>query len=216
MDKAVQDAVSEQIGQELQAYAQAQTYGEQVRLLDENVAQYDELVPILKLRLEKGMVQPLDVDRVEVTRRNVASQRVVAQANYDLAIAKLKRVMGMPMNETVELTEPLREAGNMRQPSATTFAPSNVLGYKYDEQSVRLYDIDLQRKRSAYLPTLSAYGRLGATAQGNELGGRPSPTAHPDDDHEPRVTLVLEGLVLALDGNPAEGAVVSSSRAARG
>ena len=55
-----------------------------------------------------------------------------------------------------------------------------------------------------------------AAALGNALGGRPSPTAHPDDDHEPRVTLVLEGLVLALDGNPAEGAVVSSSRAARG
>ena len=56
----------------------------------------------------------------------------------------------------------------------------------------------------------------GADAPGDVLGGRPGPPAPPDDDPEPRVTLVLEGLVLALDGNPAEGAVVSSSRAARG
>mgnify|MGYP000965502886 FL=1 len=79
-------------------YAQAQTYREHVKLLEENLKQYDELVPILRLRLEKGVAQQLDLDRVEVTQRNIRSQHTVAQANYEVAVAQLKRVMGMPMD----------------------------------------------------------------------------------------------------------------------
>ncbi len=175
-NQAIADIRAKQTEEQLvydvaRTYAQAQTYREQVRLLDENLKQYDELVPILQLRLRKGVVQQLDVDRVEVTRRNIASQRTVAQANYDLAVARLKRIIGMPLDEQLDLTEPLRTAENMRQPSAVSFAPANLLNYRFDEQSVLMQSIDLRRKRNAFIPTLSAYGRVGTMAQGNELGG---------------------------------------------
>ncbi len=169
-DIRVRQAQERLVYETARSYAQAQTYQEQVRLLDENLAQYEELVPILRLRLEKGVVQAIDLDRVEVTRRNIASQRVVAQANYDLAVARLKRIIGVPIGEELMLTERLPDAGDMRQPSATPFSPSNLLAYAYDERSVLLQRIDLHRKRNAFLPTLSAYGRLGAMAQGNDLG----------------------------------------------
>ncbi|MBX2971510.1 MAG: TolC family protein [Flavobacteriales bacterium] len=152
------------------AYAQAQTYHAQVLLLEENLKQYDELVPILKLRLEKGVAQQLDLDRVEVTQRNIRSQLTVAQANHEVAVAQLKRAMGMPMQEGLVVADRVRPADDMRQPSATPFALSNLLGFKYNEQSVLLYGIDVKRKRNAWLPTLSAYGRYGAMAQGNDLG----------------------------------------------
>lgn len=152
------------------AYAQAQTYREQVTLLDENIKQYEELVPILRLRLEKGVVQQLDVDRVEVTQRNILSQRALAQANYEVALAQLKRTMGMPMQEQLTIADQVRSATDMHQPSGSTFAMDKLLGYRYNEQSLLLQGIDLKRKRNAFLPTLSAYGRYGAMAQGNELG----------------------------------------------
>lgn len=152
------------------AYAQAQTYRAQVRLLEENLKQYDELVPILRLRLEKGVVQPLDLDRVEVTQRNIRSQLTVAQANQEVSIAQLKRTMGMAMDQPLAIADEVRSADDMRQPGNTAFALSNLLGFKYNEQSVLLYGIDLKRKRNAFLPTLSAYGRYGAMAQGNDLG----------------------------------------------
>lgn len=153
------------------AYAQVQTYEAQVQLLEENLKQYDELVPILRLRLEKGVVQPLDLDRVEVTQRNIRSQLTVARANRDVSVAQLKRVMGMPLHEDLVVADQVRSADDMRQPSPTPFALSNLLGFKYNEQSVLLYGIDLKRKRNAWLPTLSAYGRYGAMAMGNDLGG---------------------------------------------
>lgn len=151
------------------AYAQVQTYHAQVQLLEENLKQYDELVPILRLRLEKGVVQPLDLDRVEVTQRNIRSQLTVAQANREVSVAQLKRVMGMPMQEDLVVADQVRSAEDMREPSAAPFALSNLLGFKYNEQSVLLYGIDVKRKRNAWIPTLSAYGRYGAMAQGNEL-----------------------------------------------
>ncbi len=152
------------------AYAQAQTYAEQVKLLAENQKQYDELVPILQLRLAKGVVQELDVDRVQVTQRNIRSQQTVAQANYDVAVAQLKRAMGMPIDQMLSLADTVTGTGNMRQPGTAPFNMGNLLAYRYNEQSVLLYGIDLKRKRNAWLPTLSAYGRYGAVAQGNHLG----------------------------------------------
>jgi outer membrane protein TolC len=152
------------------AYAQVQTYREQVILLDENIKQYEELVPILRLRLAKGVVQQLDVDRVVVTQRNINSQRTLAQANYEVALAQLKRTMGMPVQEQMTIADAVRTAADMHQPSTSAFALDKLLGYRYNQQSELLYGIDLKRKRNAFLPTLSAYGRYGAMAQGNELG----------------------------------------------
>ncbi len=151
------------------AYAQAQTYREQVKLLEENAKQYEELVPILTLRLEKGVAQQLDLDRVEVTQRNIRSQHTVAQANYEVAVAQLKRAMGMPMGQDLSIADEVRSAADMRQPGGSEFELNKLLGYKLNQQSELLYGIDLKRKRNAFLPTLSAYGRYGAMAQGNEL-----------------------------------------------
>lgn len=150
------------------AYAQAQTYGEQLRLLAANMEQYDQLVPILKLRLEKGVVQPLDVDRVEVTQRNIRSQLTVAQANYNVSVDQLKRVIGMPLSTTVDLTDDLAKPGGLNA-SSTTYSTDNLSAYQLSQQNILLYSIDLKRKRNAFLPTLSAYGRYGAMAQGNDL-----------------------------------------------
>lgn len=153
------------------AYAQALIHQEQVRLLAENQKQYDELVPILQLRLEKGVVQQLDVDRVEVTRRNIISQRTVAQANYDLAIAQLQRVIGMPLENKLTLSDPVELAAGLRTPTPDPFYLEGLSSHRLSEQSILLKEIDMKRKRSMRLPTLSSYGRFGALAQGDDFGG---------------------------------------------
>ena len=151
------------------AYAQAQSYREQVKLLEANGRQYDELVRILKVRLENGVVQQLDADRVEVTQRNIASQLRVAQANYEVSLDQLKRTMGMPLGEALEVLDAVRTDA-AEAPGTTDFSLDKVLAHQYNQQSELLYGIDLKRKRNMWLPTLSAYCRYGAMAQGNDLG----------------------------------------------
>lgn len=153
------------------AYAQALIHKEQVRLLEANQAQYDELVPILRLRLEKGVAQPLEVDRVEVTRRNIISQRTVAEANYELAIAQLKRVIGMPLTDDLKLTDAIELASALRQPTPAPFALATLNSYRISEQSILQKHLELKRRRAQALPTLGTYSRFGGLAQGDELGG---------------------------------------------
>ncbi len=152
------------------SYAQALIYQEQVRLLGENQKQYDELVPILRLRLEKGVAQQLEVDRVEVTRRNIISQRTVAEANYELAIAQLQRVIGMPLNDQLTLSDPVELASSLKEPTTAPFAMSSLSNHRLSEQSILLKDIELKRRRNLRLPTLSSYSRFGALAQGDDFG----------------------------------------------
>ncbi|MBK9289824.1 MAG: TolC family protein [Flavobacteriales bacterium] len=152
------------------AYASALTYREQARLLDDNQRQYDELLPLLKLRLEKGVAQPLDVDRMEVTQRNLRSQYTAAQASYEIAVDQLKKVIGMPLDQPLELADSVLTTEDQLSYKGSGFSLTNLRTYKYSEQSLLLYGIDLKRKRNAFLPTLGAYGRYGAMAQGNDLG----------------------------------------------
>ncbi len=152
------------------AYAEALTYREQIRLLEDNLQQYDELVPILELREAKGVAQPLDLDRTQVTQRNIRSQFTVAQAQYDIAVDRLKQVIGMPLAQPLDLTDSILDPSKVGTNRTKSFALNNLLEYKYSEQSLLLYGIDLKRRRNAFLPTLSAFGRYGAMAQGNELG----------------------------------------------
>ena len=169
-DIQLQQAEEKLIYDVARAYAEALTYREQTRLLADNLQQYDDLLPILQLRQEKGVAQPLDLDRTQVTQRNIKSQYTVSQANYDVAVDRLKQVIGMPLDQLVELTDSILDPRNIGALGSDGFVLGNLLEYKYSEQMLLLYGIDLKSKRNAFLPTLSAYGRYGTMAQGNDLG----------------------------------------------
>ncbi|MBK9629191.1 MAG: TolC family protein [Flavobacteriales bacterium] len=94
----------------------------------------------------------------------------MSQANYDVAVDRLKQVIGMPLDQLVELTDSILDPRNIGALGSDGFVLGNLLEYKYSEQMLLLYGLDLKSKRNAFLPTLSAYGRYGTMAQGNDLG----------------------------------------------
>jgi outer membrane protein len=151
-------------------YAEALSFREQARLLADNLQQYEELVPILQLRDSKGVAQPLDLDRTLVTQRNIRSQHTVAQAQYDIAVDRLKQVIGMPLDKDLELRDSILDPRRIADPRTDGFVLKNLLEYQYSEQTLLLAGIEVKRKRNAFLPSLSAFGRYGTIAQGNDLG----------------------------------------------
>jgi outer membrane protein len=152
------------------AYAAALTTRLKVQLLDANQAQYDSLVPLMELRRSMGVAQALDVDRLEVARRNILSQRTVAQANMELSMGQLKQIIGMPLATDIVLVDTLPVGGQLIATTQGPFSLDRLNAYRYAETALLLNGIDVRRKRNAYLPTLSAFGRYGANAQGNDLG----------------------------------------------
>jgi len=143
---------------------------ERMRLLDENEKKLEELLRIQKLQLEKGVIQKVDVDRVQVNYNNTLSQKKAVQMSYDLALNQLKNAMGMELDEPLTINESLDYESMAVANVELETDIHNTWDYKIQEQNLRLQEIDLSRKRASVLPTLSAYARYGAQTFSNNFG----------------------------------------------
>jgi len=151
------------------AYYQILSYKEQIKLLSQNEKKLDELLTVQKLQLEKGVITRTVVNRIQVNYNNVASQKKVAETNYNLALIRLKNVMGISLDKELAIIDSINYKQDVVMPSVSDFDVKNKIDYQILEKNILFQEIDLQRKRSMTLPTLSAYGRYGASAFGNDF-----------------------------------------------
>lgn len=152
------------------AYYQVMIYREQEKLLAENEKKYQELLPALKLQYEKGVAKKIDYDRVRVNLLNIQSQKQVVQTNYEVALNQLKNAIGMPLDAPLAITDSVNISTSLQPLAGQEFSPANKLDHKIQQQYIDLQNIDVKRKRAAYLPTLSMYYRYGQQAFGGTLG----------------------------------------------
>jgi outer membrane protein TolC len=151
------------------AYYQVLTVEQQARLLLENKKQYDDLLRIMALQLEKGVIRKLDYDRTKVALNNITSQLALLETNKVMATNQLKMAMGMPFDGTLEIdTTQLPE--DITMPQDESFSSENRLDYQILNQQMVLQEYDYKMKKMAVVPTLSAYARYGANAYSKEFG----------------------------------------------
>lgn len=151
------------------SYFQVLVYVEQEKIILENEKKYRELLEILKLRLEKGVIKKTDFDRTKVSLNNIISQKSILQMNKQVALNKLKYAMGMALEEEINVLEfPNYEALALVDKDES-FQLGNILDYKIQTNSAILQEFDVKRKQAAFLPTVSMYVRYGATSLNNEL-----------------------------------------------
>ncbi|MDR6560121.1 MULTISPECIES: TolC family protein [unclassified Arcicella] len=151
------------------AYFQVLVYVEQEKILLENEKKYRELLGILKLRLDKGVIKKTEYDRTQVSLNNILSQKSILQANKQVAINKLKNAMGMPLNEPLNVSEIGNYESFVAVSPENTADITNLLDYRIQQNNILLQEFDVKRKHAAYLPTVSAYARYGVMAFGNEI-----------------------------------------------
>ncbi|MFN8415502.1 MAG: TolC family protein [Cytophagaceae bacterium] len=146
------------------AYIEAVIYAEKIRILAANEEKYQELLSIKKLQFEKGVATSVDYNRILVAYKNIIAEKTLAQTNRELAMNKLKNAMGMSLDENLIISDSLNY--NLLTPdnAAMNFDVTNLYSYRINAQKIRLQEIDVQRKRAAYYPTLSGYARYGAQA----------------------------------------------------
>lgn len=152
------------------AYYQVLIYLEQEKIILENERKYRELLGILKLRLEKGVIKKSDYDRTQVSLNNILSQKSLLQVNKQVALNKLKNAIGMPLTENIGITNLANYESLALIPEENTVNVSSLLDYKIQNTNILLQEFDVRRKQAAYLPTVSAYARYGAMTFGNEFG----------------------------------------------
>jgi outer membrane protein len=151
----------------MQAYYQVLVYTEQEKLLAENEKKFADIVAIQKVQYESGVIKKVDYDRVRVNLNNVTAQRKLAQMNLQLATNRLKNAMGMTLESAIAVSDSIDYKQGETFNYEVNVNTNNLTSYKIQYQNTLLQNLDVRRKKAAYLPTLSGYARYGAQAFGN-------------------------------------------------
>ncbi|MFN3847996.1 MAG: TolC family protein [Spirosomataceae bacterium] len=152
------------------AYFQVLVYLEQEKITLENEKKYRELLSILKLRLEKGVIKKTEFDRTQSTLNNILSQKSVIQANKEVALNRLKYAIGMPLGESINVVEVPNLEPFTQLERDYSLDLGSIIDYKIQSNTIQLQELDVKRKQAAFLPTVSAYGRYGVQSFGNNFG----------------------------------------------
>jgi outer membrane protein len=151
------------------AYYQVLVLQEQRRLLASNLDKFTRLEKIVRLQTDKGVARKLDLERVSVGLSNLQAQIDMLQNSEALILNRLKLSMGMPLDQEIRLSDALAKAEIKEMPSLADFDGRNLLDMQIMDKNLSLQEIELRRKQHSRLPTLSAYGRYGAQAFGNDF-----------------------------------------------
>ncbi len=134
-----------------------------------NLLAADTLAQIARQRLDKGLIEPLEYNRirsVQLTTADVLSQNGLG---YVRNMNQLKLLLGLILADSLLLTEelPLRLVAEMAPVTATTLPQRPQVTLR--ETRVELARLQMERERLMRWPTLSAYGRFSEQAQRNKL-----------------------------------------------
>jgi outer membrane protein TolC len=110
----------------------------------------------------EGLVAEFDAIRANVAVENVRPQVTQAEAGYKTAMDALKISLGLPVSETLELTETIEE--NVPPLPDEAGLVKQALDSNYDIQALELQkqvvDAYTDLYRAEYYPTLAAFGTL--------------------------------------------------------
>ena len=129
----------------------------------------DTLAQIARQRLDKGLIEPLEYNRirsVQLTTTDVLYQNELA---YVRNLNQLKLLLGLAPADSLILTEELSiQPVALALPTATT-GPDERPQVTLRQMRVALSRLQLDRERLQRWPTLSAYGRYSQQAQRNQI-----------------------------------------------
>ncbi|SNR76930.1 TolC family protein [Hymenobacter mucosus] len=117
--KQTQQAEIDVVEQVSKAYYSTLVARERLQLLSRNVQRLDTILYQTNQTFKAGFAEKLDVQRLQVQRNNLVVEQQKAQRLTELSVALLKFQMGLPQDQTVQLTDSLSaavvDAGSLRQ-----------------------------------------------------------------------------------------------------
>ncbi|MFN8310397.1 MAG: TolC family protein [Chitinophagales bacterium] len=126
----------------------------------------DKIVNDARATFKEGLIEELDVNRLELIQSNLESQILLQDQLAELALVNLKFQMGLPISEEIILTDKLTSLKD-RMPAAgdSKFDPTKRVEYRLLETAVRLKTYDVKQRRAGYYPSLVGFVNFGYNAQ---------------------------------------------------
>ena len=96
-----------------QAYFDAVAAGQLAQIADSTLAQTERTLQHTTLAHEVGSASEFDLLRARVARDNQRPVLIQARGNRDIALLRLRQLLGIPLSQLLALTTPIRDAGVM-------------------------------------------------------------------------------------------------------
>lgn len=144
----------------------------QLELLESNKLRIEKILKVAQLQAEMGVSKKVDVKQIQVNLNNTVSNISITQNQYELALNTLKFNLGMPMSETIVLTDTdkwLDDKDHLPKDFGQ-FDFSKTYDYLIQKTQISLLEINKKYIRDGAFPTLGFYARYGANGYGQHFG----------------------------------------------
>jgi len=138
----------------------------QIELLDANINRLDKLLSDTREIYKNGFAEKLDVDKVSVQIANLQTERVKALNSIENGYYGLKFLMGMPIRDTLVLTDSITDdeiKDGVLENTAYQYADRKE--FQYAELGKQLNEFNIRRYRLSRLPTASLNAGYSKIAQ---------------------------------------------------
>jgi len=142
----------------------------QIELLDANITRIEKLSHDTKELYKNGFAEQLDVNKVDVQTANLNTEKLKALNTISNGYLGLKFLMGMPIKDSLILTDSLNEE-EIKQgvlPLAD-YSYKDRKDYQYAELGKKLNEFNVKRYQLSQIPTFSLSGNYSKSAQRNNF-----------------------------------------------
>lgn len=151
---------------------------ENVKTIEKNISSLEKLYNETNEMYKAGFVEKLDVDKLALTVDNMRVLKNDLQKNYQLALDALKLQMGFPIDEEIVLKESVESLSGELEEELLSLPIDYAFRTEYQvvDQSIELGELNVQRYKRGYWPSMSGFVNYQQVIQGDDLFNDPIST----------------------------------------
>lgn len=141
----------------------------QIAQIDANIASQQELLHNSTEMFKNGFSEQLDVDKANVQLANLQTEKVQVDFNVANGYLGLKLLMGMPVRDSLRLTDSLSYDMIRNEVLGDDYKYSDRRDYQLLQLNRKLNEFDISRYKKMYIPTASFTANYGQTQYSKDL-----------------------------------------------
>ncbi len=140
-------------------YYQLSASKTQLNILDANIERLSKLAHDAEVMYKTGFAEKLDVDKVSVQLNNLQTEKLKANNSVAIGFMGLKMLMGMPVKDSLALTEVVDEKSLENDLLIENdFQYSVRKDFQYLNETKKLSEFNVKRYQLSYLPIINLSG----------------------------------------------------------
>lgn len=153
-----------------QTYLMVLLSAESMKLIEANLEMVKKTLEQTEALYKTGFAEKIDADRLRISKMNLETQLLSLKNQHDLSKDALKLTMGMPIENSIELTDKIEQLAVIELSILNETADyKNRPEYTVLTTQQKLNDLNLKRYKVSMIPSLAAFYNYQQAFYGDEL-----------------------------------------------